>query len=221
VRFYSYARAVFAPNPELVNLLAARTGRPAYLMSRGVDTMLFHPDHRRRRGNEFIIGYVGRLSPEKNVRMLASIEQHLRSAGLREYRFVVVGEGSERAWLRSNLQQAEFPGMLRGEPLAAFYASMDAFVFPSATDTFGNVVTESMASGVPVIVTNQGGPQFLFEHGKAGYVCRTAQDFAAAILQLQDDPALLASMRVAARETALRYSWDTVFERVHEVYNSL
>jgi glycosyltransferase involved in cell wall biosynthesis len=221
VRFYGFARAIFAPNPELVSLLAARTGRPAYPMSRGVDAALFHPARRRRRDREFIIGYVGRLSPEKNVCMLGEVERHLRAMGFRDYRFLIVGDGAERAWLQSNLRNAEFPGILRGEPLAAAYASMDAFVFPSSTDTFGNVVTEALASGVPPIVTDQGGPQFLFENEKAGFVCHDAQEFAGAILELQRDPARHSSMRLAARQTALGYSWDAVFDRVHEVYASL
>src|SRR5262249_28243966 len=157
------AKLLFAPNPELTELLSHRTGRPARIMRRGIDTHLFSPARRRRTDGAFVIGYVGRLSPEKNVRMLAELETALLAAGLTNYRFLIVGEGVERAWLGSHMCSAELPGILRGEKLAEAYASMDAFVFPSATDTFGNVVLEAMASGVPPVVSTSGGPKFLVE----------------------------------------------------------
>src|SRR5262249_26565382 len=144
--FYGLAKVIFAPNPELTALLHERTRRPVSLMRRGIDTNLFSPQRRVRDDDAFVIGYVGRLSPEKNVRVLADIERALTAQGMTNYRFLVVGEGSERAWLAENLQSAEIPGILRGDALAKAYASMDVFVFPSATDTFGNVVLEAMAS---------------------------------------------------------------------------
>ena len=73
MQFDRLARVLFAPNPELVDLLAARTGRPAHLMLRGIATALFSPEHRDRSGNAFVVGYVGRPSPEKNVRMLLDV----------------------------------------------------------------------------------------------------------------------------------------------------
>ena len=161
IRFYRLAMLILAPNPGLVDMLRRRTGKPAFLMTRGIDTELFSPAHRSRLDRDFVIGYVGRLSPEKNVRMLADIEQRLIQAGMSNCRFLVVGEGSERAWLKANLRRAEVPGVKRGLELARAYASMDAFVFPSATDTFGNVVLEAMASGVPALVTHEGGPKYL------------------------------------------------------------
>jgi len=90
-------------------------------------------------------------------------------AGVTGYRFLVVGEGADRVWLRASLRNAELPGVLCGEELARAYASMDVFVFPSTTDTFGNVVLEAMASGVPPVVTDRGGPQFLVDQGTTGF----------------------------------------------------
>lgn len=158
--FYSAAQVLFAPNPKLCRELEDATGRPCYLMPRGVDSQLFDPTKRTRdrNGDEMVLGYVGRLSVEKNVRLLAQIERDLEQTEAGRFRFMIVGHGDEESWLRRNLRGAEFTGMLRGEALAAAYANMDLFVFPSHTDTFGNVVLEALASGVPAIVTLDGGP---------------------------------------------------------------
>jgi phosphatidylinositol alpha 1,6-mannosyltransferase len=220
VRFYGLAKVVFAPNPELVGLLAKRAARPAFLMSRGIDTALFSPLHRSRADEAFVIGYVGRLSPEKNVRMLADLGRTLRAWGMRDVRFLIVGEGSERAWLRQNLPAAEFPGVLRGEELARAYASMDVFVFPSFTDTFGNVVLEALASGVPAVVASAGGPRFLVENGKTGFVASRADEFAAAVGRLHRDKSLRSSMRAFARKAVERFSWDRVIEEVYRNYDA-
>lgn len=218
VRFYRLAKLVFAPNAELVEMLAQRTGRPAFLMSRGIDTELFSPTHRSRLDRDFVIGYVGRLSPEKNVRLLAEIEQSLIQAGMTNYRFLIVGHGSEHAWLSGVLQRASLPGVLRGIDLARAYASMDAFVFPSATDTFGNVVLEAMASGVPAIVTHDGGPKYLVSPGDNGQLAGSAAEFTRWILQWSQAPERLAEMRLSARESAERFSWDAVWENVYRRY---
>lgn len=219
VRFYRLARLVLAPNPELVAMLQQRTGRPTFLMTRGIDTALFSPTHRSRADRTFLIGYAGRLSPEKNLRMLAEIEERLIRAGWSDYRFLIVGDGSEREWLGRTLRRAELPGVLRGAQLAKAYASMDAFVFPSATDTFGNVVLEAMASGVPPIVTGAGGPKFLVDSGRDGFIANGPVEFAQRLLDLAHDPDRLASMRQNARRSAERYSWDAVFEKVLDNYD--
>jgi phosphatidylinositol alpha 1,6-mannosyltransferase len=218
LRFYRLAKLVFAPNAELVQLLGERTGRPAFLMSRGIDTELFSPAHRMRLDGDFIIGYVGRLSPEKSVRLLAEIEQSLIRAGMTNYRFLIVGHGSEHSWLSSVMQRASLPGILRGLDLARAYATMDAFVFPSATDTFGNVVLEAMASGVPAIVTREGGPKYLIQPGETGQLASSADEFAEIVLDWSRDPERLAQMRLNARQSAGRYSWDAVWEDVYRRY---
>jgi phosphatidylinositol alpha 1,6-mannosyltransferase len=223
VWFYEQAKLIFAPNAELVDMLAQRTGRPAFLMSRGIDTEMFSPRHvspvqSARIDRDFVIGYVGRLSPEKNVRLLREIERSLVRAGMTKYRFLIVGYGSEHAWLSSVMERATLPGILRGEDLARAYASMDAFVFPSATDTFGNVVLEAMASGVPAIVTREGGPKYLVCPAENGQLATSADEFAHRILQWSRDPERLAELRLRARESAERYSWDAVWEDVYRRY---
>jgi len=221
IRFYRLAQLLFAPNPELVRMLSVGTGRPTHLMQRGIDTSLFTPERRTRRGDEFVIGFVGRLSPEKNVRMLADLERSLRAAGIHDCRFVIVGDGSERAWLARNLHRATLPGVLSGESLAEAYANMDVFVFPSETDTFGNVVLEAMASGVPAVVGGSGGPKFLVQPQRNGYIARDIQTFTQAVAELRTHPTLRERMAKAAREDAMTRSWETVFSRVYGQYDEL
>jgi phosphatidylinositol alpha 1,6-mannosyltransferase len=161
------------------------------------------------------------LSVEKNIRFLAEIEKALLAAGRTNFRFLIVGSGSEEQWLQENLRHAELPGVLRGEALARAYANMDVFAFPSHTDTFGNVVLESMASGVPTIVTSRGGPKFLVRSGETGFIADTDRAFIQCVVNLMDDSDLHARMRRAAREHACSLSWDCVFERVYKAYDEI
>ncbi len=217
-QYYKLARVVLAPNQELVELLQQRTGQPAFLMQRGSDTSMFSPDKRDRADGDFVIGYVGRVTPEKNVRFLVEIERALIESGHANFRFLIIGDGSERQWLAANLKNAEFTGVLKGEALARAYANMDVFAFPSHTDTYGNVVIEALASGVPAVVTASGGPKYLIQSGLSGFVAADDLGFIRAIREICDDGGLLAKMRVAAREHARSLSWDGVFDSVYEAY---
>ena len=221
-RFYSIAQILFAPNIGLCKLLEKETGRPCFLMERGVDTQVFSPAHRCRKpgDNAFVLGFVGRLSIEKNVALLAQVQQQLAASGLTNFRFLVVGHGAEEPWLRQHLPGAEFAGVLRGEALSRAYANMDLFVFPSHTDTFGNVVLEALASGVPAIVTPDGGPPSIVAHGQTGLIARD-EDFTAAVASILSDPPLHAQMREAARQDGLHASWNSVFGAVYDGYRTL
>jgi phosphatidylinositol alpha 1,6-mannosyltransferase len=190
-------------------------------MQRGVDTACFSPAHCTREisDNAIVLGYVGRLSVEKNVALLAQVERQLTEMGVNNVRFLIVGHGSEETALRSSLKHAEFAGVLRGAALAEAYANMDLLVFPSHTDTFGNVVLEALSSGVPAIVTPDGGPKFIVRNGETGYV--TEDDhFAETIAHLVQNRERLEQMRCAARQYALGSSWDAVFERVYAGYET-
>jgi glycosyltransferase involved in cell wall biosynthesis len=220
--FYSAAGVLFAPNPELCEQLEKTTGRPCHLMPRGVDAELFNPGRRIRDSvdRDQVLGFVGRLSVEKNVALLVEVQEELEKLGHKSFRFLVVGHGAEEAWLKERLPRAEFAGVLRGEELATAYANMDLFVFPSHTDTFGNVVLEALASGVPAIVTPDGGPKTIVRDGVTGRIVQDGE-FATAVAAVLGDPALHAEMRLAARDYALTMSWDAVFEGVYRVYDGL
>jgi len=219
-RFYQIARVLFAPNKELIAELKRRTGKPCHLMSRGVDSELFRPEKRNRSDQRCIIGYVGRLTSEKNIRLLVDVESILLSRGCRDFQFVIVGQGTEAPYLRERLRHAQFTGVLYGEALAAAYANFDVFAFPSQTDTFGNVVLEALASGVPAVVTEGGGPKYIVKQGVTGFAAATAEDFAEHVATLICDSAWRRRMSVAARQGALRYSWDAVFEHVYQIYET-
>lgn len=221
-KFYSIAQVLFAPNPELCALLERTTRRSCRLMPRGVDAELFHPRKRSRspQDTNFVLGFVGRLSVEKNVAMLARVQEELEKIGVANFRFLIVGHGAEEPWLRERLPRAEFTGVLRGEELAAAYASMDLFVFPSHTDTFGNVVLEALASGVPAIVTPDGGPCTIVRDGETGRIA-TDEEFSAAVASVLADPAQHAQMRQVARSYAVTASWDSVFTGVYEAYETI
>ncbi len=221
-KFYSIAQVLFAPNRELCTMLERITGRPCHLMARGVDAKLFHPAKRNRREDDRdqLLGYVGRLSVEKNVALLAQVQLELERKGHRSFRFLVVGHGSEESLLRERLPRAEFAGVLKGEALATAYANMDLFVFPSHTDTFGNVVLEALASGVPAIVTPDGGPKMIVRDGETGRVVPDIE-FPSAAAGILGDPGKHARMREEARAYALKANWDAVFEGVYAAYESI
>jgi glycosyltransferase involved in cell wall biosynthesis len=221
-KFYSIAQVLFAPNPELCQKLQRMTERPCHLMPRGVDAELFHPCKRNRRPEDRaqVLGFVGRLSVEKNIAGLVQVQNELEQLGHKSFRFLIVGHGGDEAWLRERLHRAEFTGVLRGEALSAAYANMDLFVFPSHTDTFGNVVLEALASGLPAVVTPDGGPRTIVRDGETGRIAPD-EKLAAAVSGILRDPAKHEAMRHAARAYALTASWDSVFEGVYAAYESM
>ncbi len=218
VLYYKIPKVVLAPNQELIDLLAKGTKRKAFLMARGVDTETFSPAKRTASDGVFRFGFVGRLRAEKNVRRLVDLEKKLLEAGQTNFKFLIVGEGDERGFLEKNMRFVEVTGFLDGEQLAEAYANMDVFVFPSETETFGNVVQEANASGVPAIVTNQGGPKFVVRHNETGFIAEDFNEFVKYSLELMEDSEKLRKMKRLSREFAQTRSWDAVFKAVYQAY---
>ncbi len=215
MRFYRMARFYLAPNAGMVELLKQRLApRPAYIMAHGVDLDSFSPTLRPAGKRPFRIGYVGRLTAEKNVRAFADLERRLIAAG-KDFEILLVGDGGESHWLKKNLRRVQLPGTLRGPELAAAFASMDVFVFPSQTDTFGLVVLEAMASGVPVAVSPQTGARVGFREGVHGF---SDGDYANNVLALLNHEKLRREMGAQARRFACSHSWSSVFEQLYETY---
>jgi phosphatidylinositol alpha 1,6-mannosyltransferase len=212
------AQVQLAPNLELVEKIRKMTHRPTFLLERGVDSDFFSPEKRVRTDKIFRLGFVGRLRPEKNVRFLARINAALQQAGAKDYQFIVVGEGCEAEWLRRNIENIHLTGVRHGEELARTYANLDLVVFPSKTDAFGNVALEAMASGVPSVVMPEGGPKFLINHEKNGFIAKTDEDFCEIVSKIVAQPERLNSMKKCARETALKYSWENIFNSIFEHY---
>jgi len=218
--FYNFAKVTLAPTEALVEWLEKELGKPSFLMPRGVDGEQFNPKRRTVNDETLRLGFVGRVTPEKGVRLLRDIETELGNRGLDNFRILIVGDGSEVMWLKKRLKHGEFAGVLRGEDLARAYANMDLFVFPSRTDTFGNVVQEAAASGVPSVVTNEGGPKHLVVAGKTGLIAETNAQFVAKVAELALDRNRLREMGQAARKRVSGVSWDGAFEKTYLAYRA-
>ncbi len=218
ILYYKMPKVILSPNQELVDDLGRRTGRESRLMGRGVDPEFFGPQKRTVNDNIFRLGSVGRLRAEKNVKVLVDIEKAFIDAGIEDYEFLIVGEGTERQFLEENMTRKVITGFIEGEPLAEAYANMDVFLFPSETDAFGNVAQEANASGVPAIVSDKGGPKFIISEGISGFVAHETADYAKYALELYRDREKLAKMKLDSRENALSKSWDSIFESVYDGY---
>ena len=218
VRFYKIARVVLAPSAAQVAWLEQVTGKPGFLMIRGVDSGTFHPRNRTRNDSILRLGFVGRVTPEKSVRVFPRIERALLEAGIERFEIHIIGDGSERGWLGATLRKGVFHGVLLGQELAEAYANLDLFVFPSRTDTFGNVIQEAAASGVPALVTTEGGPQHLVVPGVTGYAEPTEESFIARVVALAQMPDKLRKMGEAARARVSHSSWDATLAQVFDAY---
>lgn len=221
LRFHRMARLVFAP-PDLVPSLARELGRPVLLMKHGVDCTLFTPARRKRGKDRALrIGFVGRLSAEKNLRVFADIEARLLRDGHTGLDIVFVGDGAERRWLGRHLTRAVFTGNLSGPALANAYADLDILVFPSETDTYGLAVLEAMASGVPAVVTAAGGPAHAITPGRSGESAPDRETFIEAVAMLAAHTRLRREMGANARLEAIESSWDGVFREMYAGYHRL
>jgi len=224
--FYNQMDSIVAPSDYYRRELAEAGFDSAKLrvMRRGVDLDMFSPAKRSPRfwqkhglGDGFKLLYVGRVSEEKNIRRLLTCFDSLVSLGT-PAQLAIVGDGPLLDELRRTVRRpgVVYPGVLRGEELAVAYASADAFVFPSTTDTFGNAVLEAQASGLPALVTDRGGPQEIIEHGVTGLVADVERPgrFVQAMRMLASDAQLTRRMGEAARNRALGCDWASVLEEL-------
>ena len=146
----------------------------------------------------------------------------LASRGI-AHRCVIVGDGPERAALERDLPDAIFTGFLEGEALSAAYASSDIFLFPSETESFGNVTLEAMASGLPCVCADATGSRSLVVNGLTGFLARPrhVEDFVDHVATLAGDPDLRRRMSSAARAHSLAFSWDATMDRLLGYYTAL
>src|SRR4029453_11580878 len=226
--FYGQLDTVFVNSEEYRDSWIKRGFEPEKLkiFPRGLDTQLFHPTRRTpaffekfgSKNGQVRLLYVGRVSKEKDLDLLAEAYRRLRNDGLPVQLFVV-GHGPYSKKLAQSLPEAVFTGYLTGNELATAYASADIFVFPSTTDTFGNVILEAQACGVPVIVSDSGGPKELVEDKTNGLTTRSrdVDDFTRAIRSLATDAALRERMGDAARRSVIDRSWPNAFRKFWSV----
>jgi len=187
------------------------------ILPRGLDTDLFHPTRRSEkfrashgiRPDETALLYVGRVSKEKDLDILAAACAKLRSQKVAA-KLVIVGDGPYLKEMKRLVPDGIFTGYLVGHDLATAFASADLFAFPSTTDTFGNVILEAMASGLPCVVSDTGGPRELVEPGKTGAITASlnVDDFTTALRELIEKPKLRLEMSGNARRAVEHRDWS-------------
>lgn len=229
-RLHGQADRTLAPSSWATEALRARGVPRVHQWARGVDTCRFTPSKRDAGiraelapDGELLVGYVGRLAPEKQVERLVALD------GLPGTRLVVVGAGPSEERLRTALPGAAFLGFRGGDELARIYASLDVFVHTGPSETFCQAVQEALASGLPVVAPDAGGPRDLVLPGRTGYLVPPRPDQAdpddpaaraadarlrAAVQVLADDDALRRRFGQAARRSVLRRTWSTVCDEL-------
>lgn len=225
--FHNRSQLTLVPSASQHLELERRHFERLALLSRGVDSQLFHPAKRVDAvraswglGNDDLaVIHVGRLAQEKNLGLLKRCFERLQATyPQRKMKLIVVGDGPQRAALEKSLPEALFCGSQRGEALATHYACGDLFLFPSLTETFGNVVLEALASGLAVVAYDQAAAAQHIRHGYNGVLAMPGDEgaFGDAASWLLEEPETLRRVRLNARQHASRQGWAAVIEQFEE-----
>jgi glycosyltransferase involved in cell wall biosynthesis len=227
--FHNRTGCTMVPTEALQAELQSAGFERTVVVARGVDTQRFNPAQRsealRRQWGvaegDSVVLYVGRLAAEKNLELLLQAFGAMQQINPRLH-LVLVGDGPLRAALHERCPAAVFAGQRGGDDLASHYASADLFLFPSLTETFGNVTPEAMSSGLPVLAFDHAAAGQLIEHGESGWLA--AHGDSAAFVhwaqQLAADPAAALRAGQAARRSALDLGWDGIVRQVETVFIS-
>lgn len=226
-RLHNRSRFALVPTTAIADELSGQGYRSLRVISRGVDTLLFTPARRSAALRaqwgateaDLVVAYVGRIAPEKNLplvlRAFAAISQARPDAKL-----LFVGDGPARKRLEAEHPQHLYAGMRRGEELAMYYASADLFLFPSLTETFGNVTAEALASGLAVLAYDHAAAAELIRDGDNGMLVQPGDDAAylAAALRLATDAAAQARIRAQAAQSVAHLDWQRICEQLVAVF---
>jgi glycosyltransferase involved in cell wall biosynthesis len=226
-KFHNQTACTMVPTAALQADLQAMGFERLKVVSRGVDTTRFHPGWRDpglRAGwgvapGDVAVLCVGRLAPEKNLGLLLQAYQAMRQVQPRT-RLVLVGDGPERAALQAQCPEACFAGARRGEDLSRHYASADVFVFPSLTETYGNVVPEALASGLAVLAYGCAAAAQLIQPGLNGLLAPAGDSnaFCRRAVDLVADPDRTQRLRLAAQASVQAHAWDRIVAQVEGVW---
>jgi glycosyltransferase involved in cell wall biosynthesis len=229
-KFHNHTQCTMVPTRALSAELLSSGFRHLEVVARGVDTQLFHPGRRSaalRTGwgadsDSPVLLVVGRLAAEKNLDLAISAYEAMRER-LPAARLVFAGDGPLREALQRRCPQACFTGLLNHEQLAGCYASADALLFPSLTETFGNVTLEAMSSGLPVLAFDTAAAAEWVRHGHNGWLApvNDVTAFVAQARALALAPELLAAARAPAREQVARLDWQQIAAQVEAVFNGV
>ncbi|MDE2417503.1 MAG: glycosyltransferase family 1 protein [Burkholderiales bacterium] len=229
-KLHNRTQATMVPTNAMVRELRARGYQNVTLLSRGVATEQFHPEHRSQAlraewgvgPDDLVVLLVGRLAKEKNVGLVVSAFRAIQTQ-LPSARLVLVGDGPLRKALEESCPEVHFAGIRKGQDLAAHYASADLFLFPSMTETFGNVVPEAMASGLALVSYDNAAAGELIVSGENGLLVPNGDDlaFVSAAVGLATNPAQIAQFRRTATASVANRSWDTVYDRFAEILRTV
>ena len=229
--FHNRSRLTLVPSPSQRLELQRRGFERLELLARGVDGQLFHPARRSAAlraewglgEDEIAVLHVGRLAAEKNLQLLTRAFRQLQGdLPQQRLRLVLVGDGPLRTQLQAELPEALFCGVQRGEALAAHYASGDLFLFPSLSETFGNVVLEALASGLAVVAFDQAAAAQHIRHGHNGALATPGDEaaFIESARWLLEDPESLRRVRLNARQHAGKQGWPAIVERFESLLHA-
>jgi glycosyltransferase involved in cell wall biosynthesis len=228
--FHSFSGRTLTPSNHTLEELYSKGYRNLELWSRGIDTTTFNPKYRDEGlrallgKGKFIFLYVGRLSPEKNLDMLlyAAAEIERRFPG--KTAFVFTGDGPYTETIQNRLlSNVICTGFKQDRELSTIYASADCFAFPSGTETFGNVVLEAMASGLPIAGVASGGVMDFLVADHNSLLCAAGDNkaFIKNLIAIMENKRLASDLADNARKTALSRDWDNIFDRLIDTYNTV
>jgi glycosyltransferase involved in cell wall biosynthesis len=226
--FYSQCKHIYVPSPSMADELNEEgIDEGIRIWARGVDTDQFNPEFRDmewRRSAGFddsdkVVTFVSRLVWEKNLQTFVDTIKRLQQTHS-DIKPMIVGDGPAKKELEHMLPEAHFTGFVTGDELSRAYASSDVFLFPSETETFGNVTLEAMSSGLPCIVADATGSRSLVESGVNGFLAppRDTKSFAECVAKITEDEDLAETMSKTARQKALAYSWENVNGKLLDNY---
>lgn len=229
--FYSQVEHIYVPSPSIGDELRSQNITEGIrVWARGVDPQRFSPHHRNRewrlaqgfQDDDIVVSYVGRLVWEKNLSVFAEVLEKLSAAGI-AHKSLIVGGGPAQDALKERLTDTMFTGPLEGTELATAYASSDIFLFPSDTETFGNVTLEAMASGLPTVCANASGSDLLVVDGTTGYLAsaRDANAFLEHVHRLISNQSLREGFGRAARRRAMAFEWNNIMGHLAGYYQEI
>ena len=226
-KFHNATACTMVPTRELMRTLGENGFSNLKVVSRGVDTKLFNMSKRDTSlrsswgadDKTTVLISVGRMAPEKNLDQVLKIHEALKHKG-QEFKLVMVGDGPLKEQFQQRYPEIIFPGMLSQSNLATYYASSDLFVFPSQTETFGNVTLEALASGIPVLAFDCAAARDWVQTGVNGWLVaeNNPEGFAAQAVAIFNNQDALTQITQSTRQQVVHLDWDQIAEQVESVF---
>ena len=229
-RFYRKGDSVLVPTAELKKKLSRKDIRNIRIWSRGIDTEKFNPKYRSeelrkkwKAQEKILITYVGRFVWYKDLNVLIDVYKRFKGSNINSVGFLMIGSGPIADDLKKSMPDAIFTGYLKDEKLIRAFSSGDIFLFPSKTETFGNVVQEAIACGLPAIVSNIGGCQEIVKRSRAGKICEAGEgkNFYDSCKKLIDNKELYQTYKTNGIEYSKHVSWDLINQDLIEHYYNM